>query len=220
MPNLLDWWFSLRWERAQTVSVVQDCKKGNVLMVAWMNRDALIRTITTGQAHFFSRIRETIWKKGGASGNVPFLSRIRFDCDNDALLLLNQNQTLDVSSCHTGKTSCFFQEIEYGCLAVMDHIHRSARTESKNRSYVLKSLQAGTDKLIRKVGEEAVETIVSGIQPGNTLLLVLKEMSDLLFHTLLVLLSFGIKPVTILEELRTRIGWGGLSEKQNRRGHA
>jgi phosphoribosyl-ATP pyrophosphohydrolase/phosphoribosyl-AMP cyclohydrolase len=218
MPKLLDWWFCLGWKRNQIISVVQDCKKGNVLMVAWMSRDALIRTITTGRSHFFSRTREVIWNKGGTSGNVPFLGGIRIDCDNDALLLLNQNRT-HISFCHTGKVSCFFRELGFGWLAMMEHVLRSPIPGSYNKSYVSKSLQAGTDKLIRKIGEEAVETIISGLKPNNTLLLVIKEMADLLFHILLVLLSLRINPITILEELRTRVGSGGLIEKQNRKGH-
>lgn len=90
-------------------AIVQDCHSGEVLMLAWMNRDAWLLTLSTGEAHYWSRSRQKIWRKGETSGNIQKIKSVRLDCDNDAVLL--QVEQIGKAACHTGRRSCFYRQL-------------------------------------------------------------------------------------------------------------
>lgn len=207
-PN---WWQQLRWSAGAVAAVVQDVTGGTVLTLAWLNRDALIRTVTIGNAHFFSRGRHSIWNKGQSSGNSQFLRGILLDCDHDSLLL-GIGDLAD--SCHTARTSCFFGSLKGDFSTILDHVKRTAASQDCSTSYLLRSVKRGTEKLVSKVGEEVAETVLS--VGGTTAILTIKEASDLLFHLLAVLLALGIDPSTLVGELKGRMGRSGTSEKVRR----
>jgi len=110
---LTDWLDAVRWSADGLVAAIaQDSRSGKVLTLAWMNREALARTVDTGQAHYWSRSRARLWRKGEESGHVQTVREVRLDCDNDAILLL-VDQAGGIA-CHTGRERCFFQRLEAG----------------------------------------------------------------------------------------------------------
>jgi phosphoribosyl-AMP cyclohydrolase len=118
-----DWLDKVRWdERGLTPAIAQDVATGKVLTLAWMNRDSLALTAATGQAHYWSRSRRRLWKKGEESGHVQTVREIRLDCDEDAVLLMVE-QAGGVA-CHTGRHSCFFQRLEDGQWTSVDPVLR------------------------------------------------------------------------------------------------
>ena len=110
---MTDWLDAVRWSADGLVAAIaQDSRSGKVLTLAWMNREALARTVDTGQAHYWSRSRARLWRKGEESGHVQTVREVRLDCDNDAILLL-VDQAGGIA-CHTGRERCFFQRLEAG----------------------------------------------------------------------------------------------------------
>ena len=121
-----DWLNKVNWPRDGLVAAIaQDADGGQVLTLAWMNRDALARTAETGEAHYWSRSRRKIWRKGEESGHVQKIKSIRLDCDNDAVLL-EVEQTGGIA-CHTGRHSCFFQQLKNGEWVAMDPVLKDPR---------------------------------------------------------------------------------------------
>ncbi len=214
---------SIRWnEQGLVAAIVQDRVSGRLLMQAWMDREALDQTIDTGLATFWSRSRQEIWVKGLTSGNTQRVIDLRLDCDGDAVLLL-----VDPAgpACHTGASSCFYtqwtdagwQAAEppaagvLGALATQLEQRKSASPES---SYVASLYAKGREKILQKLGEEAVETVLAGMGPTNEPLIY--EMADLWFHSLILLADAGLHPQDILAELARREGVSGLVEKATR----
>lgn len=117
------WLDTIQWNEAGLLPVIaQDASSGRVLMLAWMNREALLATVTLGEAVYWSRSRQRLWHKGETSGNVQKIKAIRLDCDNDALLL--EIEQLHGIACHTGRQSCFFQCLEQGHWRIVDPVVR------------------------------------------------------------------------------------------------
>ena len=117
----MDWLDEVRWNAEGLVSAIaQETESGDVLTQAWMNRDALERTAATGEAHYCSRSRAKLWRKGEQSGHVQRVREIRLDCDNDAILLVVE-QTGGIA-CHTGRHRCFFRRLEDGVWRVVDPV--------------------------------------------------------------------------------------------------
>lgn len=208
-------------------AVVQDANTHEVLMVAWMNAEALQRTRDTGEAHFWSRSRQELWHKGATSGNTQSVREIRVDCDEDTLLLL-----VDPAgpACHTGERTCFYRDLEEveRELATRHTQHARLHTQfPKERtlthpdpistlwtileqrrdnpspdSYTARLLRAGDDEIAKKVGEEAIEVILAAKAQGRERLV--EESADLVYHLLVLLLAKGLTWEDVLKELAAR----------------
>ena len=193
-------------------AVVQDVNTRTVLMVAWMNKESLKRTMETGETWFFSRSRQELWHKGGTSGNTQRVVRIAVDCDQDTLLVYVEQKGV---ACHTGNYSCFADTLwkapEAGLPApvepskILDQLYaliNERREEKKEGSYTYYLFDKGQDKILKKVGEEAAETIIAS--KNNDLHEITYEMADLWYHCLVLLAYHGLKPGDILTELTQR----------------
>lgn len=181
------------------VAVVQDSATGTVLMVGYMNREALERTVETGEAHFWSRSRHQLWRKGETSGNVLHVSEIQADCDGDALLVSVHPVA---AACHTGQRSCFAQP-----LTIVDQLIATLRERNRTRppgSYTAHLLAKGRPAILRKLGEEATEVIVAAEYESDSALI--HEVADLWFHSMVLLEERGLDPGAIFEELAARRG--------------
>jgi len=182
-------------EGALMPCVVQHADTGRVLMLAYMDAEALEATVETGFGHFHSRSRGRLWKKGETSGNVLAVTSLATDCDGDAILML----ALPAGpTCHTGSESCFDAAAPALCDLAGTLAARAAAGES--RSYVAGLLAEARESRQRKVGEEAVETVLA--QPGSDHLV--SEVADLWFHSMVLLQGDGRDPLAPLAELGRR----------------
>jgi len=192
----------LTLEPGQLVTcVVQDAATGDVLMVAWADQESLDETRRTGLAHFHSRSRDRLWRKGETSGNTMAVESIAADCDGDTLLML---VTPSGPACQTGQETCFGARpfdarpaVLTGLASVIEQ-RRGAGAES----YVAGLLAGPREQAQSKVGEEAVEVLLAG--PGSTEMIA--EVADLWFHSMVLLARDGIDPLAPLEVLRERRG--------------
>jgi phosphoribosyl-ATP pyrophosphohydrolase/phosphoribosyl-AMP cyclohydrolase len=205
-------------------AIAQDAENGQVLMHAYMNAEAVARTIESGLAHYYSRSRGRLWRKGEESGHVQRVRSIRYDCDEDTLLLAVE-QT--VAACHTGHRSCFYRELPgadrpsgevseqrfdpaavYSGLGILAEIYaviqdRKAHPPSEG-SYVVSLLSKGPDQALKKIAEEAAEVLLAAKEENREQLIY--EMADLWFHSLIVLAQSEIRPEEIAQELGRRFG--------------
>ncbi len=172
-------------------AIVQDEATGRVLMLGWMDEEALARTRETGEVHFYSRSRQRLWRKGETSGNVLHVVEVVPDCDDDALLVRAHPAG---PTCHEGSTSCFSPWLWRRVL------RREA--EAGEESYVARQLAGGVALNARKVGEEAVELAVAALAESDER--VVEEAADLYFHALLLLRARGLDPALVEDELRRR----------------
>lgn len=172
-------------------AIIQDDRTGRVLMLGWMDEEALALTRSSGLVHFFSRSRQRLWQKGETSGNAMHVSEITLDCDEDAVLV---SVHPDGPACHDGSTSCFTPWLWRTIL-------RRER-EGAQDSYVAAQLASGVAANARKVGEEAVELAVAALSEDDGR--VVSEAADLWFHALLLLRSRGLDPAAVEDELRSR----------------
>jgi phosphoribosyl-ATP pyrophosphohydrolase/phosphoribosyl-AMP cyclohydrolase len=171
-------------------AIVQNARDGRVLMLAWMNEEALRLTRETGEAWFWSRSRERLWKKGETSGNTLAVEEVRDDCDGDALLV-----RVDPAgpACHTGSTSCFAPAL---WRTVVDRAR-----ERPDGSYVASLADAGIERAAQKLGEEAVEAAVAAAARDGRLV---SEAADLLFHLYVLLAVAGVDASEVEDELARR----------------
>jgi phosphoribosyl-ATP pyrophosphohydrolase/phosphoribosyl-AMP cyclohydrolase len=183
--------------RGLIVAVAQEKATGAVLMVAYMNREALQRTLDTGEAHFWSRSRGSLWHKGATSGNILHVEAIQEDCDADALLL---SVHASGPACHTGSPSCFPREATL--LEELDATLAERRRLRPAGSYTAKLFDSGRTAILRKLGEEAVETLLAGTEGDDGALL--HEVADLWFHSLVLLAERGLSGAEVLQVLRAR----------------
>lgn len=194
-------------ERGLIPAVVQDANDGRVLMVAYMNREALEKTVETGEAHFWSRSRQQLWRKGATSGNAMHCSAIVADCDGDCLLLRVDPRG---PACHTGKVSCFFtplvgSEPDASWSVVLAELARVIRSRNQERpagSYTTGLFERGIDRIAKKVGEEAVEAVIAAKNQGGEELV--KESADLLYHLLVLWEASGVSLSDVAGELERR----------------
>jgi phosphoribosyl-ATP pyrophosphohydrolase/phosphoribosyl-AMP cyclohydrolase len=212
-------------------AVTQDAATREVLMLAYMNREALLKTVETGKAHYYSRSRACLWLKGETSGHFQHVREIRRDCDDDALLLL-VGQT--GAACHTGNRSCFYRDLDGVADNVEGNVKDGVEVENDGRSEakeapvisdVLQTVQAviedrrirpkegsytnylfekGLDKMLKKVGEESAEVIIAAKNPEKEPLV--GEVADLMFHVSVVLTERGLTWRDICSELTRRRG--------------
>jgi phosphoribosyl-ATP pyrophosphohydrolase/phosphoribosyl-AMP cyclohydrolase len=183
--------------------VVQDRASGDVLMLAYANADALAVTAETGFAHFWSRSRQALWKKGETSGNVLQVRELRADCDRDALVMV-----VDPAgpACHTGTRTCFGDATPTDA-GVLEELRRIVAERAATRpegSYTARLLSKGPDHVLKKIGEEATEFVLAAKAESDER--VAEEGADLLFHVVVALAQRGLGPSRILSVLRERRG--------------
>jgi phosphoribosyl-ATP pyrophosphohydrolase/phosphoribosyl-AMP cyclohydrolase len=172
-------------------AIVQDDVTGRVLMLGWMDDEALELTRSSGLVHFFSRSRQKLWRKGETSGNTLHVVEIAHDCDDDAVLV---RVSADGPACHDGATSCFTPWLWRKILR--------REQDAPAGSYVVDLLNTGTGHVARKVGEESVELVVAALTESDQR--VIEEAADLWFHTLVLLRARGLDPASVEDELRRR----------------
>ncbi len=206
--------------------ITQDAKTNEVLMLAYMNEEALKLTLETKQAHYFSRSKQRLWKKGESSGHTQEVVSTMVDCDNDTILLkVNQNGV----ACHTGRKSCFFTDLEndeikldvevnttnaYGVIDTLYHVIESRKNDDPSKSYTAKLLQGKENSMLKKIVEEAGEFTFA--VKDNDEEEIIYEAADLLYHSLVALSSRGINPDRVKQELSRRFGLSGIEEKNSR----
>ena len=179
-------------------AICQDAVDGSVLMLAWMNAEALERTLATRRATFWSRSRRELWEKGATSGNVLTVQEARLDCDRDALLLLVAPAG---PACHTGDRTCWGDDAG-PLLARLATTIESRRGADPESSYVARLLAADRDVAAGKVAEESAEVLAA--EPGSDH--QVEEAADVLFHLLVLLARDGVDPLRVLDVLAEREG--------------
>jgi phosphoribosyl-AMP cyclohydrolase / phosphoribosyl-ATP pyrophosphohydrolase len=193
-------------EKGLVPCVAQDWGTGEVLTLAYMNRDALERTLSSGEVHFWSRSRGELWHKGETSGNVQRLRSLRYDCDADALLALVEPAG---PACHTGERTCFYRTIGGESIAAHEALPALGRTlasrhrEMPDGSYTAELFRAGPERMGAKVEEEAEEVVRAAASESDER--VRAEAADLLYHLGVVLESRGVTFADAFEELVSRM---------------
>jgi len=184
-------------------AIITDCHSGQVLMVGFMNNEAVTQTISTGKVTFFSRTKGRLWTKGKESGNFLFVEEIIPDCDNDTLLI-KANPVGPV--CHTGNHTCFGENeaIPFAFLDRLFSVIEERREKLPEGSYTTSLFKRGADRIIQKVGEEAVEVVIAAKNRNKEE--IKNESADLLFHLLVLLSEQGINPGEVIETLMARHG--------------
>lgn len=202
----------LKWDGDGLIpAVVQETETGEVLMVAWMDREALAKTLESGLAHFWSRSRRALWRKGETSGHTQHVDGLYADCDRDTLLVQAHQ---DGVACHTGARSCFFTRLEGGAaprasgagpamIEVLERVLQSRKVERPAGSYTAGLFERGEAQICRKIGEEATEVVTAALGGEGDARLV-SEVADLWFHTMVLLASRGISLRRVFEELARR----------------
>ena len=195
-------------------AIAQDANSGAVLMQAYMNAEALNKTLETGQAHYYSRSRKKLWRKGEESGHTQSVVKVLYDCDGDSILL----QVVQTGpACHTNNQTCFFNEMKvnrqstdgdhalFAPSAVLYDIAATIKDRKVNPqegSYTNYLFDKGVDKICKKVGEEASETIIAAKNKDNVELA--NEISDLLFHLLVLCENQGLEIDGVFKVLAER----------------
>jgi phosphoribosyl-ATP pyrophosphohydrolase/phosphoribosyl-AMP cyclohydrolase len=199
---------TLRYDDRGLLPVVaQDEATGAVLMVAWADREAVAKTLETGEAHFWSRSRQELWRKGATSGNVLEVVEVLADCDRDTLLLRVRPAG---PACHRGTRSCFEPNAALLELGWLWQVLEGRREADPETSYTARLLAAGLPRIAQKVGEEAVETVIAGLQSaGGDRDALVEETSDLLYHLLVLLLAAGAGPAEVAAKLVERHRYAG-----------
>jgi phosphoribosyl-ATP pyrophosphohydrolase/phosphoribosyl-AMP cyclohydrolase len=181
-------------------AIVQDFSTNKVLMLGFMNNEAVVKTEELGKVTFYSRNKKRLWTKGEESGNFLFLKEMKLDCDNDTVLI-KANPAGPV--CHTGADTCFSEKNHSNnFLEYLEHIIELRKQASPEESYVSKLFTKGINKIAQKVGEEAVELVIEA--KDNNEDRFLNEAADLMFHYLLLLNAKGYKLQNVIEILQQR----------------
>lgn len=194
----------VNWDKMENLvpAIVQNDMTGKVLMLGYMNKDALSQTIKTNQVTFFSRSKKKLWTKGESSGNILNLVSIELDCDQDAFLV----RALPTGpTCHTGTISCFNNEHSSNnlhFLGTLETIIKSRKNNGADKSYVASLFKKGAAKIAQKVGEEGVEVALAHTQNNRDE--TIQEASDLLFHLMILLEDAGLSLGDIVSNLEKR----------------
>jgi len=204
----------LKWDAQGLVpAVAQETATGEVLMVAWMDRHALGRTLETGLAHYWSRSRQALWRKGESSGHTQHVDGVYADCDRDTLLVQVHQ---DGVACHTGARSCFYTRLSGSAapaaagagpamLEVLERVLQSRKAERPAGSYTASLFDRGEAQICRKIGEEATEVVTAALG-GEGDGRVVSEVAYLWFHTMVLLAARGLPLRRVFEELAARHG--------------
>ena len=221
--ELLD---SINWEKNPLIPVIaQESDSGEILMLAYTNKEAFELTLKTKIAHYYSRSRKKLWKKGEQSGNTQEVEEIYLDCDSDTVLLkVKQNGV----ACHTGRHSCFFNRVDeiqeppqveevidsYSISDTLFHVISERKSADPKKSYVASLFKKGENSILKKVVEEAGEFCFAIKDKGEEE--IIYEAADLVFHTLVALGYADINPDLVKQELKRRFGLSGIEEKNSR----
>lgn len=202
-PEQID---ALDWNKTDGLipAIVQDARRGSVLMLGYMNREALAATLDQRRVTFFSRSRNRLWTKGETSGNALHVVRVIPDCDNDTLLVLANPEG---PTCHTGARTCFGDETDgdaaqFSFLAQLESVIAQRISERPEGSYTARLWAEGPTRIAQKVGEEGVEVALAAVTQSDARLV--SESADLLFHLALLLKSRGLSLATVVGELAQR----------------
>ena len=185
-------------------AIVQDADSGAVLMLGYMNREAVEQTLARKRAVFYSRSRQRLWEKGETTGHTLDLVEVALDCDNDTLLLTARPCG---PACHKGTITCFGDEprsaaTNIAFLAKLEAVVAQRAAEKPEDSYTARLLAKGINKVAQKVGEEGVETALAGVNESDQKLV--EESADLLFHLLVLLRARGLELSQVVRQLESR----------------
>lgn len=196
-------------EKGLVPAVVQDARTGDVLMVAYMNRESLIRTVESGETWFYSRSRQKLWHKGEESGHFQHVRRIYVDCDEDTLVV---EVVPDGPACHTGNRTCFFRSLSEwenqpgpGSLRVLRDLWeeiQDRRAHPQEKSYTNYLQQEGKNKIDKKIGEEAAEVIIADQHEDPKE--IISESCDLLYHLFVLWENAGVSMTDVMAEMEAR----------------
>ncbi|MFT7621502.1 MAG: phosphoribosyl-ATP pyrophosphohydrolase/phosphoribosyl-AMP cyclohydrolase [Myxococcota bacterium] len=201
-------------------AIAQDHRTGRVLMLAYMNDESLRLTLETGQAHYWSRSRQALWRKGETSGNTQRVIEARMDCDGDTILLLIEQSG---PACHTNEPSCFFEALPGGekvapppatAIERLGRTIHERRDASADSSWTARLLSRGLGKIVEKVREESEELAVALESESDER--VISESADVLYHLLVGLEARGLDFEAVQHELARRFGTSGIEEKASR----
>lgn len=195
---------NLYWQKVDGLipAIVQDNETQQVLMLGYMNEDALKKTVDDGKVTFWSRTKKRLWQKGETSGNFLLVESISQDCDKDTLLIQAKPNG---PTCHTGATSCFDLEEKGQSLQFLVNLYKLIKDRKEKMpegSYTTSLFQDGLDKIAQKVGEEAVEVVIASKNDSKQLFI--EESSDLIFHFLTLLVQKKVTFDEIIQELQKR----------------
>lgn len=206
------------WEKSKLVPVITQDASGEVLTLAYMDKEALELTLKTGSAHYYSRSKERIRMKGEVSGNVQDIKEIKVDCDRDSLLMIVEQKG---PACHTGHNSCFFSSLDddrkdvgtdegeegngldysLNIMKELEEVIKERKVDPKEGSYTSSLFSQGKEQIDKKLGEESVEVLVADDRDK-----IIHESADLLYHLLVKLSSENIELKEVMKELRRRRG--------------
>lgn len=219
----------IEWEKMDYLIpvITQDSSSNEVLMLAYVNKEALELTLKTGFAHYFSRSKQRIWKKGESSNHTQKIVDIFLDCDNDTLLFKVIQEGV---ACHTGRKSCFFTNIQnekivedvlvdtsktYSVIDSLYHTIQERKNEDTTKSYTAKLLKGDTNSMLKKIVEEAGEFCFA-IKDKNKDEAIY-EAADITYHILVAMASLNIDPDRVKQELKRRFSISGIEEKNSRK---
>lgn len=208
----MPWLDEIRFDERGLVPVVtQEASTGELLMLAYANRQALESTLSSGEAHYWSRSRGSLWRKGETSGNVQQIVDVRLDCDGDAVLYRVRQRG---PACHTLERSCFHRRVDGGELQAADsaghilsrveHVVAERAESLPEGSYTTYLFNEGIDKILKKFGEESTEVVIAAKNEDASELRA--ETADLLFHLLVLLRALDLPPEGVWNELEARFG--------------
>ena len=219
---------NIDWQKNPLIpAIVQEANTKEVLMLAYMNKEAFEKSKESGFAHYYSRSRKRLWKKGESSGHTQQIVQMMLDCDGDTILLLVNQKGV---ACHTGKKSCFFTDIQkakivadaevdttalYGVIDTLYHTILERKNSDPNVSYTAKLLQGKENSMLKKIVEEAGE-LCFAIKDDNEEEIIY-ECADLAYHVLVALGKKDISPDRIKQELVRRFKMSGIEEKNSRK---
>ncbi|MFS8804787.1 bifunctional phosphoribosyl-AMP cyclohydrolase/phosphoribosyl-ATP diphosphatase HisIE [Synechococcus sp. R55.6] len=210
LPEEITWLGSLSYnEQGLIPAIVQDYLDGTVLMVAWMNRESLQKTLETGRTWFWSRSRQALWPKGETSGHVQWVKQIRYDCDGDALVILVEQ--VGDAACHTGARSCFFRPLPgdqrdpipaADTLSQVFAVVKARQADPRPDSYTSSLLAKGENAILKKLGEETAEVVMAAKDQDRAALA--REVADLWYHCLVALAHYQVDIKDVYRQLQAR----------------
>lgn len=195
-------------------AVVQEASTGQVLMLAYMNQESLKRTLESGYTWFWSRSRQELWNKGATSGHLQKVVAMYSDCDNDTLLVQVEQTG---AACHTGHHSCFIPRWRAISMTAIEREYQvilDRRADRQEGSYTCYLFDQGIDKILKKVGEECTEMVIAA--KNNDKDETVYEITDLIYHTLVMMANQGITPADIQAELDKRAEKAGNLKNSTR----